>query len=418
MNSVNIMETSIPLNASEDFHVLVPQADSLGAVAVIRSLGSHGYKVHAASSSPQALGCYSNFANFRHQTPAYNKTVEYIAWLRTTVKHYGIVAIIPSEGFLLAIKDYFEEFSNLLGLSKNKDIVYGCLSKVYVFNQFQSINDAKLKENIPKSFSIGNSNKLNEIDLSSLKLPIFVKGDAFYSKNDDRAIVAKFDSYELAIKYAQEALKRYEIIQLQDCCVGVKATVNLLVYQGKILAESMALALHENPHTGGLMSLRKTWWNQGIYEDAVRRILSLGWEGPAMLEYKWNEAEGSFSFIELNSRYWAALNLDIRAGLHFPCIQLKYILDNITPKNRQKSGLDLIMRHAFPADFGHMISTVKDSNITTSKKIVTIIFFFLYFFHPNVKSDLNFPGDRKLVFINFKCFIKELYTACKRRLKL
>ena len=114
MNSVNIMETSIPLNASEDFHVLVPQADSLGAVAVIRSLGSHGYKVHAASSSPQALGCYSNFANFRHQTPAYNKTVEYIAWLRTTVKHYGIVAIIPSEGFLLAIKDYFEEFSNLL----------------------------------------------------------------------------------------------------------------------------------------------------------------------------------------------------------------------------------------------------------------------------------------------------------------
>ena len=38
------------------------QADSLGAVAVIRSLGRAGYRVHAASTRSDALGFRSRYA--------------------------------------------------------------------------------------------------------------------------------------------------------------------------------------------------------------------------------------------------------------------------------------------------------------------------------------------------------------------
>ena len=73
--------------------VLVPQADSLGAIAVIRSLGQHGYQVHAASAKSGALGCRSAFTSFAHVAPAY-QSEDYLPWLRKTIAKYEIQAIV------------------------------------------------------------------------------------------------------------------------------------------------------------------------------------------------------------------------------------------------------------------------------------------------------------------------------------
>lgn len=43
--------------------LLVPQAGSLGAIGVIRSLGLAGYPVHACASSSKALGLKSRYAH-------------------------------------------------------------------------------------------------------------------------------------------------------------------------------------------------------------------------------------------------------------------------------------------------------------------------------------------------------------------
>jgi len=395
--------------------VLVPQADSMGAIAVIRSLGQHGYQVHAASVKADALGCLSAFAKKGHQCPSYD-SAEYLPWLRATISTYQIAAIIPSEGFLLAIKHHFAEFAPLMPIPQDEQMVYGCLSKVYVFDLFLKSSDERLKQHISKTAIISNTVQLDDVDTTEWSAPFFVKGDGFYSKQGDAALVAKARDWETARQKVSAALHDFDKVLLQDCSHGVKATVNLLMQDGHILAESMAVASHENPHTGGLTALRQSWWHQPMYDDAVLRMRALGWNGPAMVEYKWDAATQTFDFIELNSRYWAALNLDILAGLHFPAIHLDYFFNKTRPAQPIRLTRIIRARHALPADFGYMLSKVRDPEVATPAKLKSLLGFFLYFLHPGIYSDLNYPGDRKLAWLNTKAFMMELIRSCLNKL--
>jgi len=395
--------------------VLVPQADSMGAIAVVRSLGQHGYQVHAASVKADALGCLSSFATEGHQCPAYD-SAEYLPWLRATIRTYQIAAIIPSEGFLLAIKHHFAEFAPLMPIPQDEQRVYGCLSKVYVFDLFLKSTDERLKQHISQTAIITEVAQLDSLDTRNWTAPFFVKGDGFYSKQGDAALVAKARDWDTAQQKVVAALHDFDKVLLQDCSHGVKATVNLLMQDGFILAESMAVASHENPHTGGLTALRQSWWHQPMYEDAVLRLRALSWNGPAMVEYKWDAATQTFDFIELNSRYWAALNLDILAGLHFPAIHLDYFFNKTKPAQAIRLTRIIRARHALPADFGYMLSKVRDPEVTTPAKLKSLLGFFLYFLHPGIYSDLNYPGDRKLAWLNTKAFMMELIRSCVNKL--
>ncbi|MCJ8292849.1 MAG: hypothetical protein MJK15_00450 [Colwellia sp.] len=405
----------IERNWRNKYNVLVPQADSMGAIAVIRSLGSHGYNVFAASSKAGALGCRSNFTTMAVTCPPYDKN--YLEWLRSFIKEHDIQAIIPSEAFYLVIKNCFDEFAHLLPISSTKEVIYQCLCKVDVFDAFLSSGDNSLTNNISNTQVVASEAEVDWAVTASWNYPLFIKGDGFYAHSGDDARIIKAET-ELDAKQAViDIFKSYNKAIVQDCSEGVKATVNLLFQDGQLLAESMAVATHENPHTGGLTSLRHSWWQQEMYEDAVLRLKFLKWNGPAMVEYKWHEATNSFDFIELNSRYWAALNLDILAGVHFPCIHLDYFFEKLAPKTAIRLENHIQVRNALPADFGYMLSSLKDPIITKTKKVAIVAEFLLLFLHPNIKADLLYPNDRKLYFINLWAFTKEFTSSCLKRLK-
>lgn len=402
-------------NWRNQYSVLVPQADSMGAIAVIRSLGSHGYNVFAASSKEGALGCRSNFAAISVCCPEYDNT--YLDWLRAYIRDNNIHAIIPSEAFYLMIKDCFDEFSHLLPISSTKDVIYQCLCKVDVFDAFLTSGDKLLTDNISNTQVVSSDEEVDWAATSSWNFPLFIKGDGFYARSGDDATIIKAETEHDAKQAVTNIFQSYNKAIVQDCSEGVKATVNLLFQDGKLLAESMAVATHENPHTGGLTSLRHSWWQQEMYEDAVARMKFLKWNGPAMVEYKWHEATKSFDFIELNSRYWAALNLDILAGIHFPCIHLDYFFEKLAPKSPIRLVDHIQVRNALPADFGYMLSSLKDPIITKPKKVVIAVEFLFLFLNPKIKADLLYPNDRKLYFINLWAFTKEFTSACLKRLK-
>lgn len=402
-------------NWRNKYNVLVPQADSIGAVAVIRSLGEHGYNVFAASAKKSALGCQSNFATKNVQCPEYDNN--YLDWLRCYIEFYSIQAIIPSEAFYLAIRNDFEEFAYLLPISSSKKTIYRCLCKVEVFEAFLTSGETALTKHLSNTQVVSHEREINWQDTAKWNYPLFIKGDGFYALSGGEAMVTCSESEAEARKAVTKAFLLYDKVLIQDCSEGVKATVNILFQEGKLLVESMVVATHENPHTGGLTSLRHSWWHQGMYNDAVARLRFLNWNGPAMVEYKWHKESDSFYFIELNSRYWAALNLDLLAGVHFPCIHLDYFFEKVTPKKTIRLAEHIKVRNALPADFGYMLTSLKDPNVTKLTKLFRFTEFFLLFLHPMIKADLLYPNDRKLYFINLWAFIKEFYRSCLRRLK-
>src|SRR6186713_2336463 len=114
-NGVQAWRTQLP--------VLVFESQVIGAIAIIRSLGRAGYPVHACARFQDALGLLSTYADNRVVCPDYDAD-EFLPWLRQYIEHYNIRAIIPSEGFLLAVRSSFSEFAHLFPVCEQENILY------------------------------------------------------------------------------------------------------------------------------------------------------------------------------------------------------------------------------------------------------------------------------------------------------
>lgn len=89
--------------------ILVVECQALGMIAVIRSLGRAGYKVHCASNDPDALGFHSRYCSVSVCHAPYS-SAEFMPWLDDYVRANHIAAIVPSESFLHAISADYEKY--------------------------------------------------------------------------------------------------------------------------------------------------------------------------------------------------------------------------------------------------------------------------------------------------------------------
>jgi biotin carboxylase len=133
----------------------------------------------------------------------------------------------------------------------------------------------------------------------------------------------------------------------------------------------------------------------------------LGWEGVAMMEYKWIEESNEFFFIEMNARYWGYLHLDLFTGVDYPAIQLDHFMGHQTTPPVQQQGV--VCRHTVPGELGYVLSRIRDQSVSLSSKLWAAIEFVILFFNPFFRSDLLFPGDRKLYWLQWKQFLILLF---------
>ena len=392
---------------NKQISILIPEASASGMIAVIRSLGRAGYSTHAVSSSEDALGLYSNFAVATAVHPPYGAD-EFVQWLRSYIHDNSIDLIVPSEGFYLAIQSYYDEFASKIAVGSGYDSVYQCLSKTSVFDLFLAAGGGAA-QSIPPSLVVDNEGRNSVEQFAAAHAPpYYLKGDGTHHKRGANSVVTRADDKNRLIEIADDLLNDYDKILIQGSVDGVKATDNVCFHKGKLLADSMAIAEHENPHTGGLTSLRKSWWHEDIYKDALYRLELLHWDGPAMMEYKWDASNERFYFIEINSRYWAALHLDLFAGRDFPRLQIAHILGQTIPPQLGPLPPTTCCLHT-PAEAGHVISIAKDRQIPIIRKFKTVVQFGVSLIDPRVHSDYFFPGDRALFFRSFGRFILGLF---------
>ncbi|WP_204844785.1 ATP-grasp domain-containing protein [Paremcibacter congregatus] len=398
------------LDVRQNKTILVVEAQALGMIGVIRGLGMAGYRVIAASSDEQALGLKSNFATESHVCPAYGRE-QYFPWLDEVISKKQIAAIVPSESFLLAIHSSFSKYAHLMPGNMDKATVYKCLCKTDVFSSFiEAEDDGFLVRNTPKTYIVTDAASVpDEAQLTAMGLPIWIKLDEFYvqGENCERGVI-RADCIEDATQAILNHLPKVQKILVQSHVKGVKTAVNLCLDRGKLLARSEFIATHENPHTGGFATLRHTWENEEMFKDALAKIRHLGWDGVAMMEYRWDRHTGEFNFIELNARYWGALHLELYAGKNFPQIQMDAFFD-LDPEPRLKPEKFQSVRYALPGDFGYMMSKVRDRNVARTGRLMAFLGFLGLFLNPFIKSDLLFPGDRYLYGLQMKKFVRDLF---------
>jgi len=387
--------------------VLVPDVHAIGMIGVVRSLGKAGYPVHAVASRGDALGLSSNFASKASHCPAYGDP-EFLTWLDNYVSEHGIRAIVPSEGFLLAIRPVFDRYAPLMPVRPDEHFVYEALSKPAVLLRLLESPDSGA--HLPPTLFIRDGDPLpTESQLEALGVPIFVKGDGTDDRIGDENIVARVDSASEALERIRRLRERYRRVLVQGFVPGQGTGAYFLVHQGEIRQEFMNRCLHEVPHTGGFCSLRDSWWHEAMIDDARRKIRQLGWEGIAMLEYRWDPETDRFWFIELNARFWGALHVALYAGVDFPA-QLIDTFHCGRARQVNRFPLGLQVRYTVPFEVGYVMSRWRDRKLPLVQRLRSVAGWFARFLHPGIRSDLLYPGDRKLYFMQWRQFVAGLCT--------
>ncbi len=408
---LSIIDSGVRAIARARTGVLVVQSETVAAVAVIRSLGRAGYRVHAGAREKSALGLGSHFAHARVRMPAYDAP-EFVEWLRTYVREHAISLIVPSESLLLALRDSFAEFAPLMAYGADSRRVYAGMSK---FDLFSSLAG---QANLPPCELVDLDAAVDwtalERRLERLPAPLYLKLDAAYSRSGGGGIVRRAANAAEAVAEARELSRSYRRLLVQGHVSGRGVGACFLLDRGEVRAEFLHLRLHEVPHTGGASSLRTSFHHAAIRADALAKLAAIDWQGPAMMEYRWDPATDEFRLMELNGRFWGSLHLPIAAGIDFPRLLADRrfgISDELA--TIYKDGV--LCRHTFPAEVQHVWSLLKDPSVSPARKARSLAQFGLLGLDPRVTSDLSFPGDRGLYLTAAWAFASTTLSALARR---
>lgn len=385
--------------------VLVPDAHAIGMIGVIRSLGRAGYPVHAAASRADALGLQSRFAAHAVHHPDYADPA-FRPWLAAYVHEHGIRCIVPSEGFLLAIRPEFDRWAPLLPVPREAGHVYASLSKSAVIASL--LSHPETAQHLPPTLFWQDGQDLPSREaVAALGLPVFVKGDGADARQGDANLVLREDTPDGALATIARLAGAYRSVIAQGFVPGQGTGAYVLVDRGRIVQEFMNRCLHEVPHTGGFCSLRDSWWHEAMMADARAKIRHLGWQGVAMLEYRWDPATDRFWFIELNARFWAALHLALYAGIDFPVLLLDRFHGARTAEARP-FRIGLQCRYSVPFDIGYVLSRWRDRTLPLSARLGSAAAWLLRFLDPRIREDLRYPGDRALYWKQWAAWLRAL----------
>lgn len=389
-------------------NILVAGAHSIGALGVIRSLGRAGYRVHAVAASEDAIGLKSNFAETgtRHPAP---ESPAFEEWIKAFIHKYNIEMIIPG-GPISPNNPALKTYSHLFPTGTKK--ISNLTSKGQKYEMFDALlaGDDSVRENLPPILLINFEERLpSNNELTSLGSPVFIKLDGSHS------IKGKGDQV-IRVQTVHEALQRLELLQneyrravVQGFVAGCGVGVFLLRWNNEIKARFMHRRIHEMPHTGGASSLRESWWNDEIADDAEKKLSFIDWEGVAMVEYRWEPATGKFFLMEMNLRFWGSIHLALYAGVDFPKLLADCFFGNEKESEQAQSEsqpvLGLKCRNTIPFEIGYLVSLWRDPNVSVLRKFHSIWEAICLSLNFRIKNDLFFPGDRKLFWYRLSRFL-------------
>jgi predicted ATP-grasp superfamily ATP-dependent carboligase len=381
---------------SRALRILVPEAQAMGSVACIRSLGRAGHHVLATAADAGAMGFGSRWCADRRVVPAGLDAEGFRRWLRALIDAERIHLVLPSEGLVTLLGERIGDFAAHLPTGPEPQLLERLTSKFELFSRFVGHADPALAANLPPT-ALAVAGGDWEARVEALPAPIFAKFDADPARGT-AARVVRFDDGQEAVARLHGLLAERGRGVVQGFAPGRGVGVFFLRWGGQVRAALMHRRLHEVPHTGGVSSLRETWWDEALHADALARIHALDWWGVGMLEYRWNDADRSFRLMEFNARFWGSLHLALFAGVDFPRLLAEAWSGEPWPVGAAplKAREGVRCRLTFPKEIEYLASLLRDPRVGAGRKVAALAEAVALSLDPRVKSDLWYPGDRGL----------------------
>jgi predicted ATP-grasp superfamily ATP-dependent carboligase len=299
--------------------VVVLGADSQIGLAVIRDLGQGGVPVYAIGRTPEAVGLHSRYVRAAYVHSGRDDAL--IDLLnRIAAEHGARFLMTVSErdiSFLNGVRSRLSGLAPLIPSSERMELV---LDKARVYAIAERLGIA-----VPRSVTVDAEGRP---DAGGIRFPVVLKWA------DPLVVLPLLRQHGIGFLKAEychdlpsleAALARYRPLGcyplVQEYCPGVGLGQMLYMHQGSAMLRFQHLRLHEWPPEGGYSTLCESLppgANASLMERSEALLREIGWEGPAMVEYRFDRASGRTTLMEINGRFWGSMPLAWHAGARFP----------------------------------------------------------------------------------------------------
>jgi len=300
--------------------VILLGVDSPIGLAVVRELGAAGVEVHGIARSSRGLGLWS-----RHLARGYVRAADddaLVPQILDIAQSSGASLLMTvSMSDALFVRDAADS-GRLPGIrplvaDKHKLVLVNDKAAVCAVAERLSIpvprtwEPCAANEPLPPGFSFPVILKWRDPEVAG---PVLERLGLGLLKSE----LAR-DEAEL-----RAALSRYRTAGVyplvQSYCPGTGLGQMFLMKDGRALIRFQHCRLHEWPPEGGVSTLCESLppgEHPALMERSEALLREIGWEGPAMVEYRYDVATGAAALMEINGRFWGSLPLASAAGAQF-----------------------------------------------------------------------------------------------------
>jgi protein-tyrosine-phosphatase/predicted ATP-grasp superfamily ATP-dependent carboligase len=295
--------------------ILVVGGGQTTFLSIIRSFGRIGFDVHVANDSTTDLALYSRYITKAHKISHSSSAVQ---------RKSDIIRIMKEENFDLVIPIGDQ---NVIPFHLFR-YEYEAAGRMYLIdeNSFQITNSKILTGQLALSLGIPvpHSEIISDVSeskavLSKFALPVMLKPTSSYTlaNLDEKKQVKRIDTLKQGEQSLRGMLLHGQVL-VQEYFEGIGLGLEVLAYEGEILASFQHIRIHEEGKSIG-STYRKSQPVDEMYLSAVKKMIAaLHYSGVAMVEFRYNPLTKKWVLIEINGRFWGSLPLPLACGADFP----------------------------------------------------------------------------------------------------
>lgn len=300
--------------------VLILGVNTPIGLSIVRELRAHGALPFGIARSRRGLGLYSRDIERGFVCPSRSK--ELLTLIQALVREWDIGHLMAvSETDLIWLHENANELTNVKLLIPPRGALEVVLDKSQVY-----AHAAAVGIEVPKMYQ-----PTADSDWAALcaeqTYPVVLKWA------DPNAVQPQLElhgiewlKYEYA--YNTTDLRRKLVRYLptgvfplvQSFAPGVGLGQMVFMYQGEAKLRFQHIRESEWPPEGGSSTVCRSvslTEHEDLMAQSIALLKRIGWEGHAMVEYRYDPISGKAQFMEINGRFWGSQPLAYHAGAHF-----------------------------------------------------------------------------------------------------
>lgn len=290
-------------------------------LSLIRELGEAGIPVIGIATEANAIGLQSRYlahGEILHRP----RTDEGLAELRSFGERHG-------RGYLLTVSEANtswlienqEHLGLVIPLLPSKDAFALVLDKARTLEAAEAVGI-----DVPRSASPADWAEVEAL-ARDFRFPAVLKwsdpnavAPALRAQGIDLVKAEYVYTADEFLKVAERYRRVGEWPLVQEYCAGVGLGQFFFMHRGQAVRRFQHLRIAEWPPEGGFSSVCDAVPLEqfaALQEKSIRLLQHIGWDGVAMVEYRYDPASGRAVLMEVNGRFWGSFPLAMYCGAGF-----------------------------------------------------------------------------------------------------